>query len=320
MYKVFKGQSSSAPSSSVTLTLALTYIQANVEGGMKPTLLLKILHLILRERLMPLTMQTSKKSLKNLSTQQMLTLSLLVHPHLNLQSFRHNESPNPEPIIHKEKENVLPLMSMLRIKETKEEARLHTINKPKVIKVVREEAKKLGIHPKEVIIAKTGKKFKKAQDAKHEVLKKKHTEKVIKSLELRKHKYDNYIISELDELRKIILRKKITVVKHMIKSLSRRYERIKKIPEELGIPPALPAPIPEQDSSKTSRRKRKHMELEPEIKIHGLECDRTLPKNVPFVNNMVIKEPKNSLLNIMIKKSSSQRKSSWKLLDMRWTE
>nr|GEW17184.1 hypothetical protein [Tanacetum cinerariifolium] len=64
-----------------------------------------------------------------------------------------------------------------------------------------------------------------------------------------------------------------------------------KMHEELGIPSALPAPIPEQASSKSSRRKRKHMELEQEIKIHGLEYNRTLPENIPFVNNMVIEEP-----------------------------
>ncbi|GJX75773.1 hypothetical protein Tco_0322584 [Tanacetum coccineum] len=38
-------------------------------------------------------------------------------------------------------------------------------------------------------------------------------------------------------------------------------------------------------------RKRKIMELEPKIHIPGLECNRSLPKGVPFVNNMVIEEP-----------------------------
>nr|GFA72006.1 hypothetical protein [Tanacetum cinerariifolium] len=33
------------------------------------------------------------------------------------------------------------------------------------------------------------------------------------------------------------------------------------------------------------------MELEPETRILGLECNRTLPENVLFVNNMVIEEP-----------------------------
>nr|GEV95089.1 hypothetical protein [Tanacetum cinerariifolium] len=52
---------------------------------------------------------------------------------------------------------------------------------------------------------------------------------------------------------------------------------------------ALPAP--EQAPSQTSRKKQKHMELEPETRIPGLECNRTLPENVSFVNNMVIEEP-----------------------------
>ncbi|GJR06309.1 hypothetical protein Tco_0529293 [Tanacetum coccineum] len=33
------------------------------------------------------------------------------------------------------------------------------------------------------------------------------------------------------------------------------------------------------------------MELEPKIRILRLECNRALPKNFPFVNNMVIEEP-----------------------------
>ncbi|GKG40137.1 hypothetical protein Tco_0466914, partial [Tanacetum coccineum] len=43
--------------------------------------------------------------------------------------------------------------------------------------------------------------------------------------------------------------------------------------------------------SQSSRRKRKHMELEPEIKVPRLECNRSLPEGVPFVNNIVIEEP-----------------------------
>nr|GEY68454.1 copia protein [Tanacetum cinerariifolium] len=33
------------------------------------------------------------------------------------------------------------------------------------------------------------------------------------------------------------------------------------------------------------------MELEPEIRIPGFECDKSLLEGIPFVNNMVIKEP-----------------------------
>ncbi|GJX09748.1 hypothetical protein Tco_0199607 [Tanacetum coccineum] len=34
------------------------------------------------------------------------------------------------------------------------------------------------------------------------------------------------------------------------------------------------------------------MELEPKIKVPGLECNRSLPEGVFFVNNMVIEESK----------------------------
>nr|GFA68295.1 hypothetical protein [Tanacetum cinerariifolium] len=80
-----------------------------------------------------------------------------------------------------------------QIRKAEEEARLFVINKPEVIKVVREDAKKLRIHLKEAITTKVGEKFKKARDAKHEVLKKQHADKVKISLELKKHKYDNYM-------------------------------------------------------------------------------------------------------------------------------
>ncbi|GKD75407.1 hypothetical protein Tco_1333689, partial [Tanacetum coccineum] len=138
-----------------------------------------------------------------------------------------------------------------KIKKAEEEARIFAISKPKMIKVVREEAKKLEIHPKETITTKAGEKFKKAQDVEHEVLKRKYTE----------------------------------------------YERIRKIPKELGIKSALsaPDPAPEQASSKSSRKNRKHMELDPEVRIPRLECNRALPENVSFVNNMVIKEPEHGI-------------------------
>ncbi|GJU45374.1 hypothetical protein Tco_1202640 [Tanacetum coccineum] len=145
--------------------------------------------------------------------------------------------------------------------KAKEEARLLAMTKPKVIKVVQEEAEKIGLDPKAIKGAKAGEMFKNAQHAKHVVLKRQHTEKVRKSLKLRKHKgidgrnfevcepflFGAFGISELDELREIIPKKKNAV---------------------------------------------KHVELEPETRIPGLECNRALPENVPFVNNMVIKEPK----------------------------
>nr|GFA77628.1 hypothetical protein [Tanacetum cinerariifolium] len=57
-------------------------------------------------------------------------------------------------------------------------------------------------------------------------------------------------IFELDELREIIQKKNNTVVKDLINSLSRMYERLRQIPRELGIRFALSAP--EQAPSQTS--------------------------------------------------------------------
>ncbi|GKA02329.1 hypothetical protein Tco_0674994 [Tanacetum coccineum] len=51
------------------------------------------------------------------------------------------------------------------------------MSRPEVIKVIREEAKKFGIDPKEAISTKAGETFRKAQDAEHEVLKREHSKK-----------------------------------------------------------------------------------------------------------------------------------------------
>ncbi|GJV04964.1 hypothetical protein Tco_1338533 [Tanacetum coccineum] len=62
-------------------------------------------------------------------------------------------------------------------------------------------------------------------------------------------------------------------------------------PKILESAKALFAPSPEQTSSQLPGRKRKILELEPEIRIPRLECNRSLPEGVSFVNIMVIEEP-----------------------------
>ncbi|GJY97652.1 hypothetical protein Tco_0514562 [Tanacetum coccineum] len=115
------------------------------------------------------------------------------------------------------------------IKKAAEEAKLFEMTKTEVIKVVQEEAEKIGLDPKKIISAKA------------------------------------------DELGLIIEKKKNSIVKDLMTSLGKRYERLKKIPEELGIQSALPALVPGQVASQSSGRKRKHIELEPKIKVPGLE-------------------------------------------------
>ncbi|GJX20370.1 hypothetical protein Tco_0223047 [Tanacetum coccineum] len=104
-------------------------------------------------------------------------------------------------------------------------------------------------------------------------------------------KFGDFGVTELDEVGPINQSKMNRIVSDLMTSLSKRYERLKKIPEELRIQSALHAPAPEQAFSQLSGRKRKIIDLEPEIHIPRLECNRSLPKGVLFVNNMVIEEP-----------------------------
>ncbi|GJY71369.1 hypothetical protein Tco_0475072 [Tanacetum coccineum] len=204
---------------------------------------------------------------------------------------------NDEINAHLEKED--------KIKKAAKEAKIFEMTKTEVIKVVQEEAEMIGLDPKTIISAKVGEKFNKAQDAEHQVLKREHSQKAKRAMKLRKKrandrrkfqmhnpfKFADFGVTKLDELGPIIQEKKNTIVKDLMTSLGKRFERLKKIPKELGIQYALPTPVPEQASSESLGRKRKHMELEPEIKVPGSECNRNLPEGLLFVNNMVIKEP-----------------------------
>ena len=60
-----------------------------------------------------------------------------------------------------------------------------------------------------------------------------------------------------------------------------------EMPEALGIPSLLPAPSTQTALSKVSKRKRKQIELEPEIKVPGLDCDMSIPEGITFMDNVV---------------------------------
>ncbi|GKD65323.1 hypothetical protein Tco_1307431, partial [Tanacetum coccineum] len=170
-----------------------------------------------------------------------------------------------------------------QIKKAEEEAKRLAMTKTEVIKIVQEKAEKIGIDPKKVISAKAGEKFKKAQDAEMQSEPitdvKIHPNSKPTVLTVYKNndkmnfdvhnpfKFADFGITELDELGPIIQKKKNTIVKDLMKSLGKRYERLKKIPKDLGIQSALPAHVPKKDQSQSLGRKKKHMELEPEIKV-----------------------------------------------------
>ncbi|GKD64376.1 hypothetical protein Tco_1306484, partial [Tanacetum coccineum] len=73
-----------------------------------------------------------------------------------------------------------------------------------------------------------------------------------------------------DKLGAIIPKNKNKVVEEPITSLSKKYKRLKEIPGELIINPSLPPH--KQVTSLSSSRKRKALELEPEVYIAGLEA------------------------------------------------
>ncbi|GJZ69693.1 hypothetical protein Tco_0633243 [Tanacetum coccineum] len=89
-------------------------------------------------------------------------------------------------------------------------------------------------------------------------------------------RFGDFGVTEWDKLGAIIREKKKKVVEDLMTSLSKKYDRLKVIPGELGINPTLHTL--EQVPFISSVRKRKVQELEPEIRIPGLECNRSLPE------------------------------------------
>nr|GEW02515.1 protein trichome birefringence-like 19 [Tanacetum cinerariifolium] len=108
-------------------------------------------------------------------------------------------------------------------------------------------------------------------------------------------KFDDFRLSEFGKLNAIIPIKRNKCVKVMMTSLCNKYERLKKILEELGLDESLP--LLEQDLS-LPRKKRKEMKLEPDTYITGLHCHRKMPKGVKFVNNLMIKQPEHGIFFI----------------------
>ncbi|GJX73964.1 hypothetical protein Tco_0312559 [Tanacetum coccineum] len=92
---------------------------------------------------------------------------------------------NDEINAHLEKED--------KINKAAEEAKMFEMTKTEVIKVVQEKAEKIGLDPKTIISAKAGEKFKKSHDAEHQVLKREHSSKAKRAIELRKKRFEQYM-------------------------------------------------------------------------------------------------------------------------------
>ncbi|GJW29525.1 hypothetical protein Tco_0046400 [Tanacetum coccineum] len=149
IYQAFKGQSSLAPSSSVTPTLALRIDKGKgitTESNEDPS-----------KKLVPTSNIVRLDPDEEVKVPYMINRKMCYLTDKEMQAYLDKEE---------------------KLRKAAEEARLLAISKPEVIKVVQEEAEKIGLDPKKVASAKAGKKFKKAHDAEHQVLKREHTQKV----------------------------------------------------------------------------------------------------------------------------------------------
>ncbi|GKE97275.1 hypothetical protein Tco_1582130, partial [Tanacetum coccineum] len=302
-YQAFKGQPSSAPSGSVTPTLALTNIRANVEGGNATNTATEEPPSYTEGETEDSTMAIPISSIQPTEvpqTQAQPITSIITHLESSqkLVPASHIVRPDPdEPVkvefmingkmVYFTKQEIQEYWDKEeKMKKADEEAKLLAISKPEVIKVVQEEAEKIGLDPKKIASTKAGEKFKKAQDAEHQVLKREHSKKVKRLTKLNKRRAKEYMWTMTNKIKpkpitdiKIHPNTKPVVVFVFMNNDKRNFDvhnpfkfidfgiteldELNKIPKELRIQSDLPAPVPEQPSSQTSGRKRKHMELEP---------------------------------------------------------
>ncbi|GJX30382.1 hypothetical protein Tco_0238461 [Tanacetum coccineum] len=178
MYEVFKGQSSG----SVTPTLDLTHIPANVEGENATNTATEEPHSHTERETEDPKMAILISSIQPTEvppTQAQLITTIATHP----------ESSQAAPRIDKGKR----IATESDEDPSKKLVPASTIVHPDPDEEWQEEAEKIRLDPKKIASAKAVEKFKKAQDAEQQVLKREHTEKVEKSLKLRKHKFENYM-------------------------------------------------------------------------------------------------------------------------------
>ncbi|GKC25751.1 hypothetical protein Tco_1027901 [Tanacetum coccineum] len=287
MYEAFKGQSLS----SVTPTLALTHIPVNVEGeNATNTTTKEPLSYTEGETGEPkMAIPISTIQPTEVPPTQAKPYHTINHHPESSQAFRINKGKGLQLSILSIPQKMVPASTIVRLilmvkklssymikwevyTSLDKEMQAHLDKEEKLRKAVEEE-KLLAISKPEVKSSKrlrilAGEKFKKAQDAEHQVLKREHSQKVKRLTELNKKrarqymnndkrnfdvhqpfKFTDFGITDLDELGSIIQKKKNSIVKDLMTSLIKRYERLKKIPEELGIQYALPVPVPEQASS-----------------------------------------------------------------------
>ncbi|GKC97464.1 hypothetical protein Tco_1167739 [Tanacetum coccineum] len=179
IYQALKGQSSSAPSSSITPTLALTNIPTNAEGENTTNIATEEPPSHTEGETKDPKMAILISSIQPTKpdedpSKKLVPASTIVHPDPN-EEVKVPYMINGKMYYLTDTEMQAYLDKEEKLRKAVEEARLLAISKPRVIKVVQEEAKKIGLDPKKITSAKAGEKLKKAQDAEHQVLKREHS-------------------------------------------------------------------------------------------------------------------------------------------------
>ncbi|GKB41652.1 hypothetical protein Tco_0886594 [Tanacetum coccineum] len=312
MYAAFQGQPSSASSDSVTLTLALTDIKANVKGENANTIidkgkgiatesdddpskkLVKASSIVRPDPNEPVREEAKKigldpKAIKGAKASEMF-----------------KKAQDAEHAVLK-RQHIKKVRKSLELRNHKYDSYMWTVSsrlKPEPITDIK-------IHPKIKPMVIT---LNRGNDG--------------RNFEVHEpFLFGAFGISELDELREIITKKKNAVVKDLMNSLSRRYERLKKIPKELGIHSALPIPAPKQASSQSLGKKRKH--IEPETRIHSFftnEFGDQAFQRWSDINKVgmealvsylvaasMVKSPKNARFNIKLRKLIDEHPDQEKL-------
>nr|GEW68094.1 retrovirus-related Pol polyprotein from transposon TNT 1-94 [Tanacetum cinerariifolium] len=194
MSRALKDQPYSAPSGSVTLTFALTDTPANVEGENASTTSTE-------ESPSHIEMETKEPTydqpISSVQPTNAQPITLIIsHPNSSQATQRVDKRKRiaTEPVEDPSKKLVhASTIILLNPDEPVREAKLLAMSRPEVIKVVCKEAKKLRIDLREAISTKAGETFKKAQDAKRDVLKREDFKKVKILTKLNRRRAEEYM-------------------------------------------------------------------------------------------------------------------------------
>ncbi|GKB78840.1 hypothetical protein Tco_0945735, partial [Tanacetum coccineum] len=194
----------------------------------------------------------------------------------SLQAINLPKTTKEDETEHIKKEPEVEDVEMVPLQEPQkatEEAKLLEMNKSELIKVVHEEAAKAGVDTKILVSAKGGQEFRKIQDAEIKVLNREHSKNIRKARELRKKRIEKYRWATSSRLKP---------------------ETITDIHIYLNTKPVIVIVFRGNDQ-------RNFNVFNPfkfgdfGTRIPGLECNRSLPEGIPFINNLEIEQPENGM-------------------------